>query len=238
MALGSMQLEEARKEIKIRVPADVYSMLEDSARREGYSSVADYVVAVLTNIARSRQIPQQEELIDRIRLRLERYVQDELNRRMSVIESIRKQVIELYEKIGSLEQKVNSIEASLSGVEKPGARAEVSSRKTAIERLKEEKVVFESKLPPRIHKDRLFAYFERSGAVVLKLSRERVAVDQDFWREFKYKLLNEVNSNRDEDILAVLGEQGYELWKALYGDNMVIFDPKYKKWRFVQGETP
>ncbi|MEM4434006.1 MAG: CopG family transcriptional regulator, partial [Thermosphaera sp.] len=90
---------------------------------------------------------------------------------------------------------------------------------------------FESTLPPRIQRDAFFSYLEREGAVVLKLSRERIAVDREFWNEFKGRLFQALTSNKDEEIKQVLGEKGYALWRALYDDNLIIFDPKTKAWR-------
>jgi len=71
------------------------------------------------------------------------------------------------------------------------------------------------------------------GAIIIKLSKERVAVDPDYWREFKEKL-NEISTNKEEEIASILGSPGYELWRALYLDNAIYFDPKSKKWRFVE----
>lgn len=232
-----MKSENRDKEIKVRVSEDVYSVLEDLAKKEGYLSVPDYIASLLVNLVRAQRTPSLDELVEKLKTKLERYLQDELNKRISIVEKLRRQVIELYEKLEAVEQRIGALESSLREVEAEKARTgtEVQPRKTAVERLKEEKVVFESRLPARVQRDRLFAYFERVGSVVLKLSRERIAVDPDFWQVFKRKLLEETSSNKEEDILAVLGDKGYELWKALYSDNLLIFDSKTKKWRFLEG---
>ncbi|MEM4850710.1 MAG: CopG family transcriptional regulator [Desulfurococcaceae archaeon] len=235
-----MKSESRVKEIKVQVPEDIYVVLEELAKKEGYLSVPDYVASILVNLARSQRVPPLDELVEKLKTRLERYLQDELNRRISVVEGLRRQVVELYEKLEAVEQRVSALESSLREVEAGRARTVVETRprKTAIERLKEEKVLFESILPARVQRDRLFAHFERAGIVVLKLNRERVAVDPDFWQVFKHKLLEEVNSNKEEDVLATLGDKGYELWKALYSDNLLIFDSKTRKWRFLQSTIP
>ncbi|MEM0001930.1 MAG: CopG family transcriptional regulator [Desulfurococcaceae archaeon] len=231
-----MKNEKQFREIKVRIPEDTYSLLEKIVLKEGFSSVSDYVSFIILNTIKERVI--SEDISEKLKSKLERYIQDELNKRLSVVETLRRQVMEVYEKMEELEQKINSIESALKeGKIEEKAKVEVP-RKTAIERLREEKVVYESKLPSRIQRDRLFSYFERMGVIVIKLSRERIAVDPDFWRDFKYKLLNELNSNREEDILSVLGDKGYELWKTLYADNMLVYDPKAKKWKFIHGEMP
>ncbi|MEM1696748.1 MAG: CopG family transcriptional regulator, partial [Desulfurococcaceae archaeon] len=96
---------------------------------------------------------------------------------------------------------------------------------------------FESTLPPRVDRDRLFASLERSGAVVIKLSRERVAISPEFWEFFKKKL-DEIHTSDEREIQSIMGEKGFKLWKALYSDNLVIYDSKLRKWRPVHGELP
>ncbi len=231
-----MKNEKQVKEIKIRIPEDAYQVLENLAFREGFSSLSDYLTYVVLSVVRERGI--SIDFGEKIRSKLERYLQDELNKRLSVVETLRRQIVEVYEKVEEIEKRINSIESSLKESRKEEKPKPEAPRKTAVDRLREEKIVYESKLPSRIQRDRLFSYFERMGVTVLKLSRERIAVDPDFWRDFKHKLLNELNSNKEEDILSVLGDKGYGLWKTLYTDNMLVFDPKAKKWRFVHGEIP
>lgn len=231
-----MKNEKQFREIRVKIPEDAYSVLEKIALREGFSSISDYISSMILNAIKERAV--SEDTSEKLKNKLERYIQDELNKRLSIVETLRRQVVEVYEKVGELEQRISGIESALKESrtdEKPRVEA---PRKTAIERLREEKIVYESKLPSRIQRDRLFSYFERMGAVVIKLSRERIAVDPDFWRDFKQKLLNELSSNREEDILSVLGDKGYMLWKTMYTDNMLVFDPKARKWRFIHGETP
>lgn len=235
-----MKPENHGKEVKVRVPDDVYTVLEELAKKEGYSNVPDYIASLLVNLARAQRMPPLDEFVEKLKTKLERFLQDELNRRIAIIETLRRQIVELYDKVEAIEQRVGALESQLREAEGEKIRPTTGtrSRRTAVERLKEEKVVFESKLPTRVQRDRLFAYFERVGTVVLKLSRERVAVDPDFWQAFKRKLLEEIDSNKEEDILIMLGDKGYELWKALYSDNLLIFDSKTKRWRFLQSTIP
>lgn len=230
--MDNMEKKQER-ELRVRVTEDTYARLEDLARREGFTSVPDFVAHLLISITKEKT-PVDE--FERFKTRLERYIQDELNKRLASLEGLRKQVVELYEKIEELSQKVVNLEDSLKAKQEEKPK-ETITRRTGIERLREEKVVFESKLPARIQRDRLFAYFERMNAIVLKLSKERVAVDPDYWRDFKNKL-SELSSSREEDISQVLGSTGYELWKALYRDSLIYYDPKTKKWRFVEGSVP
>ncbi|MEM2024737.1 MAG: CopG family transcriptional regulator [Desulfurococcaceae archaeon] len=224
------------KEIKIELPEEIHSALEELARREGWGSMHELVLSIIANYARRERETQREDFTEKIRVKLERYIQDELNKRLAGVETLRRQVSDLYDEVDSIKHRLEAMSSTKGrATDRPQQRP---SGKSAIERLKDEKVLFESKLPGTIQRDRLFSYFERTGAVVLKLSRERIAVDQEFWEEFKDKLTSEVSSNKEEEITQVLGQRGYALWKALYNDNFIIFDPKTKKWRFIHSEMP
>jgi len=233
------------KEVKLDLPVDLYNELERLAREAGYSSVSEYIVSVIENLVAFTSRPLISDL-DRWKTRIERYIQDEINKRLSLIDTMRSQIVELYEKLDSIQQRISELESTIQDMRRE--KVEVVSEaqvlptsrrryKTGIERLKEEKIVFESKLPPKIQRDRLFAYFEREGAVVLKLSKERVAVDPDYWREFKQKLLD-LSTSVEEEIKSLLGDRGFELWKALYSDNAIIYDSRVKKWKFILNSIP
>lgn len=233
------------KELKLDIPLDLYSKLERLAREAGYSNVSEYILSTLVNIISSTTSQLPEDLA-KWRSRFERYIQDEVNKRLSIIDTLRSQVAELYERLDSIQQKITELDSEIREIrmrgvevaeeagEHPGTR---KPYKTGIERLREEKVVFESKLPLRVQRDRLFAYFEREGAVVLKLAKERVAVDPDYWRDFKQKLLS-LSSIVEEEIKKQLGDKGFELWKTLYTNNAIIYDSRARKWKFVLDGVP
>lgn len=228
-----MESSRRAREIKLEVPEDVHRALEELSRREGYESVDKLVHAIVVDYLKHRH----EDSFERMKVKLERYLQDELNKRLAGVETLRRQVSELYEEVDSIKHRVEALESAIKATTLERRQARPPG-KSAIERLKDEKILFESKLPPQIQRDRLFSYFERAGAIVLKLERERVAVDQEFWEEFKRKLESEVTTNREDEIASILGEKGYKLWKALYSDNLIIFDPKTKRWRFIHNEMP
>jgi len=232
------------REVKLNLPIDLYSELEKLAIEEGYSSVSEYIMMIIASFIATSKKTLPEDL-SRLKARIERYVQDEVNKRLAVIDTLRSQVAELYEKLDVFEQKLNELELTIQKqkIESPSEETKEIPRvkktyKTGIERLREEKIVFESKLPRKIQRDRLFAYFEREGAIVLKLTKERIAIDPDFWREFKYKLLNELTTNVEDEIKNILGDKGFELWKALYSDNTIIYDPRARRWKFILDKVP
>ncbi|MEM1732919.1 MAG: CopG family transcriptional regulator [Desulfurococcaceae archaeon] len=230
-------------EIKIAIPRNLYEKLLEISKSEGFEGPAKYIETIIEDFLTQRsKLSELVEtiVVEKLKKRIERMIQDEVNKGLNAVEALKKQVLDLYDKMESLEQKINELEATLKEHYEKPTPAQVPqytrSYKTGIERLRDEKIVFESKLPPRIQRDRLFSYFERMGAVVIKLSKERVAIDSEFWREFKNKLLNEIRTIDDNEIKNVLGTHGYELWKALYNDNAIIYDSREKKWKIILRE--
>lgn len=228
---------EKTREVVLRIREDLYRRLEEEASRQGFRTVSEFILSIVNTVTRTPERDLSSEALEKIRAKLERFLQDELNKRLSILENIRRQVAEVYEKIDSLEQRVGEIEVKLREVESRKVETPIQpkARKTAIERLREDKILFESTLPPRIQRDRLFAYLEREGAVIIKLSKERVAIDPGFWTEFKNKL-SELSTTDEKELSKVLGEKGFALWKALHNDNLIIYDLKQRRWRPVHGE--
>lgn len=229
--------QERVREVVLKLREDIYRRLEEESSKRGFRSVPDFILHTIFTMLQTPERDLSSEVYERIRTRLERFVQDELNKRLSILETLRRQIAEVYERVDSLEQKIADVESRVSAVESKKAEVPVQARtrKTAIERLKEDKILFESTLPPRIQRDRLFAYLEREGAVIIRLSKERVAVDPEFWAEFKSKL-SELSTTDEKELSALLGEKGFSLWRALHSDNLIIFDPKQRRWRPVHGE--
>ncbi|MEM3345936.1 MAG: CopG family transcriptional regulator [Desulfurococcaceae archaeon] len=238
MSIVNYKRGEDTREVVVRIPEELYHRLENESRKRGFSSVSEYILhLLLTHVPPERDITS--ELLEKVRSRIERMVQDELNKRLTQLELLRRQLVEVYEKVNNLEQKISEVESRIRDMEsvKVEVRPERKQRKTAIEILREEQVLFESTLPPRVDRDRLFASLERSGAVVIKLRRERVAISPEFWEFFKKKL-DEIHTSDEREIQSIMGEKGFKLWKALYSDNLVIYDSKLRKWRPVHGELP
>ncbi|MEL9908859.1 MAG: CopG family transcriptional regulator [Desulfurococcus sp.] len=231
--------EDGKREIRILINEELYKSLERKALELGFKDVSSYIIEVLSRELFSRTERTGVEELERMRSRLEKFIQDEINKGLTPLENMRRQLAELIQRVDELEEKIKSIEGKEGA--KPGethGEGKVSKPyKTGIERLREDKIVFESMLPARIQRDRLFSYFERMGAVVLHLSKERIAVDSDFWREFKEKLFKEAKTNTEEDLKKILGEKGYLLWKALYEDNMILYDSKTRSWKPVSDEV-
>lgn len=229
--------DSAKRELRILIDEQVAKQLEALSEEMGFPDLAKYVEHILTEYVSKKGAPPEPSL-DKLRSRLERFIQDEMNKRLSIVESVRNQVVTLFEKVEELENRVNVIEAEIkrAPIERPAAPAR--AKRSAMEILREQKVTFESSLSPAI-KDRnsFIDRLEKMGAVVLRLSKERVLVDPDFWRDFKEKIVN-ISTNREDELRKILEAQAYQLWKALYADGLLIFDGKLKKWKFTSSDLP
>uniref|UniRef100_A0A7C2FEZ5 CopG family transcriptional regulator n=1 Tax=Thermosphaera aggregans TaxID=54254 RepID=A0A7C2FEZ5_9CREN len=217
-------------ELKIRVSRDVYEKLKALAEKKGFTDVSTLLEEMVKQQLLVPESTREAEL-EKLRQKLERRIQDELNKSLSVIDSLRRQLTELYERVDHIESVVKELSEKKAEVKQPPPIQRGKTYKTGIERLRDDKILFESTLPPRIQRDAFFSYLEREGAVVLKLSRERIAVDKSFWEEFKDKLFKTITTNKEDEIKQVLGEKGYALWRALYDDNLIIYDPKSRSWK-------
>lgn len=103
-------------------------------------------------------------------------------------------------------------------------------RKSAIEILGEQKVMYESEIAKKINnRDAFFDRLRRDGAIVLALKNQRVAVDRAFWEEF-LKKVEELDTNREDQMKQALGKVGYELLKELSNSALAYFDLVRKKW--------
>ncbi|MGB9827283.1 ribbon-helix-helix protein, CopG family [Thermosphaera chiliense] len=217
-------------ELKIRVSRDTYEKLKALAERKGFTDVSALIEEIVKQQVLGPEAAREVEL-EKLRQKLERRLQDELNKSLSVIDSLRRQLTELYERVDHIESVVKELSEKKAEAKPPPPVQRGRAYKTGIERLSEDKILFESTLPPRIQRDAFFSYLEREGAVVLKLSRERIAVDRGFWEEFKEKLFKTVTTNKEDEIKQALGEKGFALWRALYDDNLIIYDPKTRVWK-------
>ena len=142
----------------------------------------------------------------------------------------------LLDKVSSLEQELKSLTAGTSPRAAKTVEHEerVRRRKSAIDFLKEQKVMFEADIANRIrNRDAFFERLRRDGAVVLELKYGRIAVDPDYWEEFK-SILEELSTSDDAEIEKRLGKRGYALLKALSEDGVVYFDATKRKWVFAE----
>ncbi|MCC6047442.1 MAG: hypothetical protein LM571_04575 [Desulfurococcaceae archaeon] len=146
---------------------------------------------------------------------------DELNRRVS-------QVVEILEGISS---RLQNLEEQLrSTVQQPKQVEKREPRKSALDILKEQGVMFESDIASKIkNRDAFFERLKRGGAVVIALAKERVAVDPDFFTRFKDRVAK-LSSSSDDILSRELEKSELRLLKALSSSGLAYFDSTRKRW--------
>ncbi|RLG81660.1 MAG: CopG family transcriptional regulator [Thermoprotei archaeon] len=218
-------MDKKRKKIVLELDENSYRELVTRAEREGFSLISDFIIALIKSyIEKKHPVLALPEL----RSRVKRIVEDEMNKYMEALSSLKNQLAGLYERVERLELAFNDLAKKLE--EKPAARPQTAVKKTGMERLREEKVVFESALPQRLRRDRFFNYLKREGAVVVHLNRERIAVDPEYWKTFSRLLFEELHTDDEEEIKRVLGAKGFELFRKLREESAIYYDPNKKRW--------
>ncbi len=239
-------------EIKLFLSEDLYKDLHERAKREGFKTVEDYTLHILSEYIKtpSREVIQKE--ISKI----ERNLMDLLNKYTSKIDELSRRVASLQERIEDLDNRYSELSSKYNEifsivrerayirrpektehVEAPKQEMkekEAAPRKTAIEVLKEQKIIFESVVASKIRdRDSFFRRLENDGAKILRLSDERVAVDPDFWREF-VKKLESIKEDSEEIIKKSLSKEEYKLFEKLKREGMVAYSFIERKWLIIE----
>ena len=198
-----------------------------------------------------------EEALRKAIAQLERRLQDMVNPWTAKIDNLSSRVADLVEKLEELEERVKRLEervqeqragaghgapafqharpAAAHAAHERGERRP-ARRRSAIERLREQGVVFEHEVQWLRDRDAFFERLRREGAIVLELGGERVAVDPEFWENFKEKI-EQLPTANDEEIRVLLTDTQYELFRRLKEQGLIYFDTTKKAWRFVEEPT-
>ena len=243
--------------VAFKVPEDVYRELKRRSREAGYTLVSDYVRDLLISCLRTGQplaLGQDvrrvvEELVrehvkevseERIVSRIERKVQDMLNPWTAKIDSLASRIADLVEAVEALREelekvreRVKQLEERAAAAEQPPATTYRGRRRSAIDRLKEQGIVFESDVQWLRDRDAFFERLRREGALILDIGGERVAVDRRFWENFVDKVEKLPTAN-DDEIRVLLTEPQYKLFQRLKERGLIYFDSREKKWKFVE----
>ncbi len=242
------------KTIIIKVPYEIYLRLRERSKAEGYNLLSDYVKAIILKelglepyasrldmieerISKIEESVKEAKYIDtdKIENKILRKVQDLINPVSAEITKLSNRIADLVERIEKIEDKIEEIEKKLAKpVEAKPARE--THRKTGIERLREEGVLFESELKWLRNKDRFFAYLEREGAKIIEAAGERIAVDIDFWEKFKRKMFKEITTSSEDQIKIVLNKTEYKLFQKLKNSGLIYYDSTEHKWKPVSKE--
>ncbi len=208
----------------------------------------------LRKLAEEKGLRVEPVDVEKLAARLERKIQDMINPWTAKIDSLSARVAELQEKLEEIEEKLKSLEkqaaerpqhaaaypqrpSGFHGRFEAGERREYRGgggrRRSAVERLREQGVVFEHDVQWLRDRDAFFEKLRREGAVILNLGGERVAVDPEFWRNFKEKL-HDLPTANDDEIRVLLTREQYELFRRLKESGLIYFDASEKRWKFTE----
>lgn len=220
---------EDRVTVKIELRRDEYEALKALAREEGYLLVSDYIAA-LARKAMSRREPVQQidakELADAISKRLERTVADLVNPFTGKIDEISRKISELVEAIEAREEAPRA-------AQERAAEKRAPSQPSAIDRLREQGVVFKEDVSWMKLPERFFEKLKREGAVVIDVGDEKIAVDPALWERFKEEASRiSVKSVDDAATLmsTYLGDRAAKLFKRLVKLGVLVYDEDERVW--------
>ncbi|MCE4598908.1 MAG: hypothetical protein F7C81_01765 [Desulfurococcales archaeon] len=222
--------------LKVEVDYEDYVMLSRIAKSRGYALVTDYLRDLLTNIARGGVEPagiDERKLAEYISKRIERAVYDIVNPFTGKIDELHRKIAELIERQEE-RQVVEEVEEAkpLQAFREEAVRPR-RTYMSAIERLKQDKVLFSDDLKWLRAPDRFFQKLEREGAVVIESGDEMIAVDRGFWGEFTRRL-DEVSVRSLEEVESILqeslGEKASRLFRKLVKMGLAYYDEDLAKW--------
>jgi K+/H+ antiporter YhaU regulatory subunit KhtT len=173
-----------------------------------------------------------QKITDVLEKKLFKKIQDELNAYTSKVEQVLQKQAELVERFEALEERVKKLEGGVT--QKKEVRRGGWDK---CEILRKELIIFESSIAHKIkNRDSFFASLERDcGAEVIEAKDQRVAVDPNFWSEFKEKL-NTLNTNNESIIKKTLGVKGHTLLKTLWESGLIYYDSVNKRWVLSEPE--
>ena len=187
--------------------------------------------------------------VSRVAEFIKRTIQDSINPFTGKIDRLAQTVAQLVEALQAVQDQLTEINKKLDTLmrmmesQKPAAQPSEKQRqpakRTAIEILKDQKVLFESEIADRIkNRDAYFAKLRREGAIILEGETERIAVDPDFWQEFLY-VLDSVNTNNEDEIRKLLESRDKLMWRlfqALKKSALIYYDASKKRWLLIESE--
>ncbi len=220
--------------VKVELDRDTYVMLRERARREGYALVSDYIRDLISREARGGVSTMggcgdEKRLAEAVARRVERVVADIVNPFTGKIDEVARRLADLVEKLEGGEVEPARHEARAA----EQRYVQRQQRTGAIDRLRQQKVLFWEDVKWMKAPDRLFAKLEKEGAVVFEAGGEKIAVDRSFWEEF-VKAVEEVavRDPSEASILveSALGERARMLFEKLVSNGLVYYDEDLGHW--------
>ncbi|MCE4600307.1 MAG: hypothetical protein F7C38_01905 [Desulfurococcales archaeon] len=235
--------DEEKIVLRIELTKSQYLALEALAEKKGYNLASDFVRALIAEVLSGGEheveVPRSpldiKELSELIAKRLERRIEDILNPYTGKIDEIYRRLGEVIELLEAREDQEQRREEY---VERPRSyeryeRQQRQKRPSAIDRLKEQKVVFYSDVAWMKAPNRLFQKLEREGAIVISGAGETVGVDPEYWEEFVNLVSRLGISDPDEVeklLTTKLGEQARRLFQVLLRSGLAYYDRDLGSW--------
>lgn len=236
------------KTIILKLDEEIYEELLKKAKEEGFLTISEYLSSLVLKIIEKteksetresvEEVSKKQPMLEKLLALVERKVQDSINPFTQKVDDISRRIASLIEKLESLEERINSLEEKFRGFEQASEEAkEVKERKrvkkTAIDILKEQRVIFERDIASKIRdRDSFFAKLEREGAIVIEAKDERIAIDVQFWHTFIDKLKN-IKTNNEEELKKHLDPLEFRVMQKLRESALMVFDTATKSWSFV-----
>jgi|UniRef100_A0A7J3Z6D9 vacuolar-type H+-ATPase subunit I/STV1 len=230
------------KIITIKIDEKLYEELMTKAKEEGLLSVSEYIkVLLMRELGKTKHVEPEAKAgvsVDKLIQLLERRLLDKVNPFTSKVDELARKYGELVEKIEAVEEKLKELEEKMSvqQIRKPervsqGEKQE--RRKSAIEILHEQKVIFERDIASRIRdRESFFSKLQREGAKIIEARDERIVVEQAFWNEFAKKV-SDLSSQNEDEIRKVLDDIEFRLFKKLKESALLIYNNFTKRWQLV-----
>jgi len=227
----------------VKVPKVVvdlpYNVIEKIVRRYPGSTIEDAVRQFILDIVGGEvQVIQTQQDLSRI----QRLLQDMVNPFTAKVDEVARRLSDVVETLDTLSERVKTLEEEVKSL-RVRSEAQVTTqqvkevRKSAIDVLRDQKVMFEKDIASKIrNRDAFFDKLRREGAVVLEVKGQRVAVEPSFWNEFRMRL-ESLATNNESEVREKLGKVGYNLLKTLWESGIVYYDSVNKKWKFSEEIT-
>ncbi|MEM1542278.1 MAG: hypothetical protein QW101_03925 [Ignisphaera sp.] len=230
------------KLVTLKLDDRVYEELARRARDEGFATVSDYIGFIISKyIDRIEHKESYEEatkkstVIDKIMTLIERKVQDSVNPFTQKVDDLGRKVATLLERLEVVEERLSKLEKIIKTVEtkREEVKVQEKSKKSAIEILKEQKIIFEKDVANKIrNRDSFFVRLEQEGAIVIEAKDERIAVEPSFWNSFVNKL-KLTRTNNDDELKKIFDPIELKLLQKLKESALIVYDGTSRNWNLL-----
>ncbi len=239
------------KVLILKLDDKLYEELERRAKSEGFTLVTEYVKSLILkqlgymqthhmvseHVEKPFHTPSEKlsGIVDKLVTIIERKIMDKVNPFTSKIDEFGRRLAEIVERIEMIEDKLKSLEEKFqySAQQKVQEEQLPRKRKSAIEILKEQKIIFESDIAKRIRdRDTFFLKLQREGAKIIEAQNERIAIDKDFWEEFKKKIRS-LTTTQEEEIKSILDPDEFRLFEKLRESALLYFNAVNRRWELL-----